>query len=126
MSQTTLDYLDDEHMLSVRYESTDYSQPVRRVLWWPILRLSKSDSLLYALGAPLRDLTEGRYQYHFTADVPEAARRLVFRLPDGGRTQAVKALEEPLPAPKVRRGIEVRWANGRWEKYLKAQGWVAA
>src|SRR5688572_25756657 len=35
--------------------------------------------------------------------------------------------EEPIPCPKVRRGIETRWNGtyGRWEKLLKV-GWVPA
>ena len=32
---------------------------------------------------------------------------------------------EPVPMPKVRKGIETRYRNGRWEKLLK-KGWVAA
>jgi hypothetical protein len=34
--------------------------------------------------------------------------------------------ERPLPCPKVRAGVETRYHDGRWEKYLKARGWVAA
>ena len=33
---------------------------------------------------------------------------------------------EPIPAPKVRAGVEVRYRDGRWQKYLKSQGWVTA
>jgi hypothetical protein len=47
-------------------------------------------------------------------------------LPQGGSTQAVVNETTEVLRPKVRRGIETRWHNGRWEKYLKAQGWVAA
>lgn len=31
----------------------------------------------------------------------------------------------PLPCPKVRKGIETRYRQGRWEKCLRT-GWVAA
>ena len=34
--------------------------------------------------------------------------------------------EQPIPQPKVRKGIEARYRNGRWEKYTKAHGWTAA
>jgi hypothetical protein len=48
-----------------------------------------------------------------------------------GRLASEMSLEptvEPIPYPKVRKGVETRWHkwNGRWEKYLKAQGWVPA
>jgi hypothetical protein len=37
---------------------------------------------------------------------------------------------EPVPCPKVRPGIETRWASRHgvagWEKYLKTKGWVLA
>jgi hypothetical protein len=33
--------------------------------------------------------------------------------------------ERPIPPPKVRAGIEVRYTSGRWEKLLR-KGWVAA
>jgi len=34
--------------------------------------------------------------------------------------------KEPLPCPKVRRGIETRYRDGQWERYLKMEGWVRA
>jgi hypothetical protein len=33
---------------------------------------------------------------------------------------------EPYPCPKVRKGIETRYRDGRWEKYLKSSGWQPA
>jgi hypothetical protein len=32
----------------------------------------------------------------------------------------------PLPCPRVRAGIETRYRDGRWEKWTKRGGWVAA
>lgn len=43
-----------------------------------------------------------------------------------GNTKAVRVETAPIPRPKVRKGIEVRFTRGRWEKYLKTKGWVAA
>lgn len=31
-----------------------------------------------------------------------------------------------VPPPKVRKGIELRWHYGEWQKYSKTQGWVSA
>lgn len=33
---------------------------------------------------------------------------------------------EPVACPKVRKGVETRYHFGRWEKFLKADGWIAA
>ena len=74
------------------------------------------------LPLPLRPINNGRYEVigeHWT-------RPLVVRLKDDGRTQAVKQETEDIPCPKVRAGIETRFRNGRWEKWLKAKGWVPA
>ena len=44
---------------------------------------------------------------------------------DGGSTHAILTEETEVPCPKVRAGIETRWRDGRWQKYLKTKGWVA-
>jgi hypothetical protein len=46
-------------------------------------------------------------------------------LPELGATKCTKQEVHPIPPPKVRKGIELRW-RGRWEKYLKSSGWVVA
>lgn len=38
--------------------------------------------------------------------------------------KAVKTELIEIPAPKVRKGIETRWKNGRWQKCLRSAGWV--
>lgn len=45
-------------------------------------------------------------------------------LKDGGQTKSVKFERIPVPRPKVKSGIEVRWngSHHRWEKLLK-DGW---
>ena len=32
---------------------------------------------------------------------------------------------QPIPCPKVRKGIRTRYIGGRWERLLKSVGWVA-
>jgi len=44
---------------------------------------------------------------------------------DGGKTQSIETITENISCPKVRRGIETCWKNGRWEKLLKS-GWKPA
>lgn len=45
---------------------------------------------------------------------------LIAVTPDQG-----EAIKTPIPCPKVRAGIETRYAYGKWEKALKS-GWVPA
>jgi ssDNA-binding Zn-finger/Zn-ribbon topoisomerase 1 len=40
-----------------------------------------------------------------------------------GETQAAIVYSYDVPCPKVRKGIEVRWYQGKWQKYTKARGW---
>lgn len=53
-------------------------------------------------------------------------RDFLVTLPDRGDTQAVHVEEVSAPSPKVRSNVEVRWYCGRWEKFLKREGWVPA
>ena len=46
-------------------------------------------------------------------------------LKDQGKTKSIDTIIEPIPCPKVRKGIETRYRNGKWEKELKS-GWVTA
>lgn len=45
-------------------------------------------------------------------------------LKDGGKTKSIKFERSPVPRPKVKSGIELRWngSHQRWEKLLK-NGW---
>lgn len=47
-------------------------------------------------------------------------------LEHGGQTQAISVETTDAAPPKVRKGIEIRWQDGRWQKYSKKDGWVAA
>ncbi len=50
---------------------------------------------------------------------------LTIRLKDGGKTQPVYTLELNYDCPRVRKGTETEYRNGRWYKLLK-RGWVEA
>ena len=45
-------------------------------------------------------------------------------LTDLGKTKSIDTITIKIQCPKVRKGIETRWYNGRWEKLLKS-GWVS-
>jgi hypothetical protein len=47
-------------------------------------------------------------------------------LSEYGNTRSMAIETEPIAAPKVRKGIETRYRDGRWQKYLKSEGWVTA
>jgi hypothetical protein len=54
------------------------------------------------------------------------------RLPNGTsytvhidpRAAAIRIEHEPVPCPPVRRGLETRYRDGAWWKFLKSAGWV--
>lgn len=49
---------------------------------------------------------------------------LKYSLPGDKHADLVENI--PIPCPKVRAGIETRYKNERWQKYLKSSGWVTA
>jgi hypothetical protein len=53
-------------------------------------------------------------------------RSLRIDLQNGGATVPDFTETSEVPAPKVRKGIEIKWRDGRWMKYLKTQGWLIA
>lgn len=121
-------YLEPERLLCVKVQDRDSSKPILRTWYWPIMECSRYNAELYALGHELQESTSGIYAYAPDPNntLSYAALRTRFALCDGGRTQAVRVESEPVPPPKVRAGIEVRWRDGCWWKYLKARGWVRA
>jgi hypothetical protein len=57
---------------------------------------------------------------------PDPYASLRINLQNGGSTVPDFTETAPVPAPKVRKGLQVRWDCGRWQKYLKTEGWVTA
>ena len=49
-----------------------------------------------------------------------------FRLQNGGSTKPLDVVHEPIVCPRVRSGVETRYREGQWEKYLSRKGWVTA
>jgi hypothetical protein len=48
-----------------------------------------------------------------------------WRYPNAGKTCESCVYFADIPAPKVRKGVEVRWSNYEWQKLLK-RGWISA
>jgi hypothetical protein len=108
--------------LFVVYESTRYSEPILDRLWWRVERVNRNP---------------------YNARWPQAGDTAKKSAGDGGvwhcwndggvtgdvvfnpKTEAAHRDVEPVPCPKVRRGVKTRWKDGRWEKLLKS-GWTPA
>jgi hypothetical protein len=102
---------------------------------WPMSDEPEVITSWYPTGIPARDYPDylgqrleclGSGQYR-----PEGPRvngfrpQFVFALLKGGDTLPEFTEREPLPCPKVRKGTETRYCQGRWEKLLR-KGWVPA
>lgn len=119
----TLDHLDG--WLCAREDEFDWRAPIRRTYYWPLVQTPRGYIDATNPGLIGREVTYYPYGYTLFSEFPGGTHRS-FPLPNAGQTKALKITEEPVPAPKVRAGIETRWRKGGWEKYLKRDGWVAA
>jgi hypothetical protein len=102
--------------------SNGSAEPIKTTLYWimsdsrePIL-----DSLSDGIPAEYHDgiVSARDPRYWASHDT------LRYQLP--GNKQADLVVNEPIPCPQVRKGIETRYRYGKWEKYLKATGWISA
>lgn len=118
-----------EGTFCVLSESTDYDDPMRTRVWYPTSDRVVSYTREY-IGAHVVTAmgSDSVYRIERYADgsfcrVP--GNGLCFRLVNGGKTMPVHGEREPVPCPRVRKGIETRWYRGGWEKYIKSQGgWI--
>jgi hypothetical protein len=118
MNKNTLDYRAGH--ICVKYETTRYDRPEKMILWWPCFK-DNADNWKDEIGLPLTSCGESYELY-----VPSSGRKLHFLLQNGGSTKAIDSEFTEIEPPNVRKGTDVRWHNGQWEKYLKTKGWVAA
>lgn len=113
--------VDREGWLCVAVRDTRFSDPVVCTVFYPTgLRVFDCPDLV---NRPLRSHSapeQGLYEF------TDCERPLSIRLKDAGKTRPEHMEEEPYPCPNVRKGIPTRYQYGRWEKYLKATGWVSA
>lgn len=112
--------------LCVRETYNEYSAPKTRVLYWPVNREASRKRAIEVFpeiesGKELHGRDGGYSFYRGYGNYSPT-----IRLENGSRTEAIKVETLDIPAPKVRKGIEIRFSNGRWEKYLKSSGWTIA
>jgi hypothetical protein len=108
--------------LTIREAAPMSDTPEMQITWWPIKQESREflDNM-EVIGKDARYTGDGCYSVRIGAD-----QNLPVRMPEGGQTRSLAIAYEPIPAPKVRKGTEIRFRNGQWQKYSKTQGWVAA
>lgn len=118
--------IDLDGWATVRSPHTCSDRPEEIVNYWPTGMRSKELIEHYGIPVPaeLEYSTMGRYAVKTGRPMYGLPRYIA--LTEGGNTKSIKVEVNPIPCPKVRKGIETRWRFGHWEKYLKAEGWVAA
>lgn len=108
--------------LAIREEDNWTDEPVKVITWWPIYQ----DSLASLNSMELLDKEctyEGSGVYNIRI-APYQYRRAA--LSQGGSTLPIATERVAIPAPKVRKGVQIRYRHGSWMKYLKSEGWVIA
>ena len=119
------DYVGEKDgVLYIVSEDTDFAEPILRRLYYPLLGWSKSSAMFF------REYGEHKRGQRVTlanrmAYIYRDEDGLQYQLVHGGDTKPVAAEEIPIPRPKVRQGVEVRYAQGQWKKLTK-KGWVLA
>lgn len=115
------------YKLFVRFESIADSTPERVVGYWPVSE-DRSIGAWQLEGCIVEDRAyQGVFSIKPGVEGQDFWRLKQFKavLVHNGRTEAERIERTPIPAPKVKRGIEIRWYEGRWQKLLK-RGWVDA
>lgn len=93
--------------------------PTQCTTYWPFFMIPEKDIEDYkGLDAV------GGHAGIYTVRVHGTGLARHLQLRDGAHTRPLAVVCIPIPCPPVRAGIPVRWMNGRWEKQLKAQGWI--
>ena len=99
-----------------------FDKPELIIHHWPIGQCDKRIEISEYEGA---EVSKGGCSYEYVLRLA-AYEYVRIYLKDQGQTQSIDTIIEPIPCPKVRKGIETRWQNGQWEKYMKSKGWVSA
>ncbi len=109
--------------LCVVSEDTFSDEPTLYRNYFPCFRIGEREfkenysgkCQIYASSFP------GRYVIFFDGGI-----RQEICLCELGQTKSICNEQEPVPCPKVRKGIKTRWHLGCWEKLLQTNGWVRA
>jgi len=118
--------IDSDGWAFVRSPMIFSDKPEEIVNYYPTGMRTKDLIENYGIPVPaeLEYSTMGRYAVMTGRPMYGSAR--IIALPELGATKCTKQEVIPIPCPKVRNGIPIRWRNSRWEKYLKSSGWQTA
>lgn len=128
MDSCRVDWHDD--WVCIVWTSSTWGKPELVSHWWPVAGgCGRRDHPEWAdvIGLPATSSSIGSGDFSVKVGGPGLGgywRGL--RLRDGPQTQPIRTDIVPYPCPKVRKGMETRYRDGRWQKYLKTEGWVAA
>ena len=98
-----------------------YNEPKISICHWPIGKISQRVDLSFYEG---HEVTSRGHSGIYTLRIAPY-QYVDLYLIDMSKTQSIETTIEDIPCPKVRKGIETRFENGRWEKLLKS-GWKPA
>lgn len=110
-----------EGKLYVVYETTKDSEPTLVRMWWPV---QQTRGNAYNMNRPEpgdKATSSGDWWMCYREGCGSTG-----SVSFPGNTQATFVETEAVPPPKVRKGIEIRWYQGHWEKYSKREGWIRA
>jgi hypothetical protein len=115
-------------LLYVRSVYPMYDEPKRQILYYPVSNGYGAQVRVDAYNREYlgQELSYNKVGCFYELDRGSMNGAIIIRLMNGGATQATFNELEEIACPKVRKGIETRFRNGRWEKCLKSQGWVSA
>ena len=99
------------------------SEPKMVTVYYPIGKFSRIIDINYFEMTPVvKTNLPGEYMLYINSTIG----RISIYLSDMGKTIPIETLIKEVSCPKVRKGIEVKWKNGCWQKYLRSAGWVSA
>jgi len=111
-----------EGALYVVYETTKDSEPQRVRMWWLVQQTRGNQ---YSANRPeAGDKATANGDSHSWGCYREGCGS-TGSVSFPGNQQAAFVETEDVPQPKVRKGIEIRWYQGRWQKYTKREGWIS-
>ena len=101
----------------VKWDCVHYDKPEKTSVHWPIgmnkhLCVDLIGNEVWSCGNGMYKVRRAPFYY------------IQFALVDYGKTQSIGGETVEILRPKTR--VECRWKDGRWEKNLKARGWVSA
>lgn len=118
--------VDRNGKLYVLYQSAHDSEPKITYMWWLV---DKTVGNPYHCDRPepgdiATYQSDGRTWQTRRPDTHASSGSVICQ--GDGNTKAEFVETVSAPDPKVRANIETRWYHGRWEKYSKVKGWIAA